>query len=171
MIKRVVLLAMLVITGLALETSVFGELTLTGTKSELMVLITVGVALTQGPSTGAMAGFVAGLASDLILGLPRGVGALTLTLTGYVVGRMRVLFQTPTAWMPIAMVTAATFFAVLFYGGFSILLGQTSLPMVRILRHAALASVYNALLTPFLYPVLRTVGGKLGPRSEEVLPS
>lgn len=167
--RRTILLALLGITGLALESSVFGEMTLNGTKPELLLLVTVAVSLSEGPLLGMTAGFAFGLLTDVVLGLPAGVTALTYTLAGYAVGRIRMQMQAPSAWMPIAMVALATLAAMLFYGAFSLVLGQESLPPGRVLRHAVQGALYNGLLTPFLYPMVRALGTRLRPRAAEVL--
>ena len=112
--RRTLLLALLAVTGLALETSALGGMTLNGTKPELLLLVTVALALSEGPLLGMTAGFTFGLMTDVVLGLPAGVTALTYTLAGYVVGRIRMQMQAPSAWMPIAMVAVATLISLLF---------------------------------------------------------
>lgn len=166
--KRTVLLFLLTVTGLALETSVFGTATLVGTKPELLLLMTVALAMGEGPAVGATAGFVMGLSTDLVLQLPAGVNALTFTLIGYVVGRVRARVTTPSAWLPIVMVCLATFLGVFFYAGFNYLLGETLMP-IRVLRAATLSSAYNGLLTPFVFPIVRALGARLRPRAPEIL--
>jgi len=167
--RRALMLVVLGITGLALETSIFGEMTLYGTKPQLLLLVTVAIALSEGPLLGMTAGFTFGLLTDMVLGLPAGVTALTYTLAGYVVGRIRMQMQAPSAWMPIGMIAFATLAAMLFYGAFSLVLGQESLPPGRVLRHAVQGALYNGLLTPFLYPLVRGLGARLRPRAAEVL--
>lgn len=167
--RRTFLVALLAVTGLGLQTSVFGEMTLNGSKPELLLVITVALALSEGATVGATAGFVLGLFGDLLLGLPAGINALTYTLVGYTVGTIRAKMQAPSAWMPIAMVSIATLTAVLFYGTFSLVLGQESLSPARVLRHAVQSAFYNGLLTPFVYPLVRALGGWLRPRAAEVL--
>lgn len=167
--RRGFLLALLTLTGLAFSTSVFGQATLTGTKPELLLLVTVAIAMTEGPGFGAVAGFVMGLMTDAVLQLPQGVSALTFTLVGYVVGRVRAHVQTPSAWLPIAMVTSATFAGVLAYAGFSLALGQVALAPSRVARAAVLAAVYNGLLTPFVYPLVRGLATRTRPSAGEVL--
>ena len=166
--KRAVLLTVLSLTGLAFQTSVFGSTTLMGSKPELLLLMVVALAMSEGPTFGTVAGFSMGLATDLVLELPQGLTALTYTVAGYVVGRIRAHVQTPVTWLPIVMVSMTTLGAVLFYGGFSQVLGAT-LPAQRVLRHALLASVYNALLTPFLFPLVRGLADRLRPRAAEVM--
>src|SRR5438034_869631 len=107
--KRTLLVTLLTLTGLALEMSLFGSATLDGVKPELLLLITVALAMGEGPAVGAVAGFVMGLSTDLVLQLPAGVTALEFTIIGYAVGRIRSQMQTPTTWLPIAMVCLASF--------------------------------------------------------------
>lgn len=161
--KRALLLVVLTITGLAVETTILGRATLTGTKPELLLLMTVALAMGEGPAFGAVAGFFMGMATDAVLQLPAGVSALTLTLTGYVVGRIRAQLQHPSAFTPMLMISVATFAGVVFYGGFNFVLGEESLSLARIARHAALAAAYNALLTPFVFPVVRGLAARLRP--------
>jgi len=165
--KRTVLLFLLTITGLAFETSVFGRATLVGAKPELLLLMVVALGMGEGPAFGATAGFVMGLSTDLVLQLPAGVSALTFTIIGYVVGRVRAQVQSPGAWLPMVMVSIATFLGVLFYAAFSRVLGER-FGAVSVVRAAVLAAAYNCLLTPFVFPIVRTLGGRLRPRPSEV---
>jgi rod shape-determining protein MreD len=161
--KRAFLLSLLVITGLVIETSVLGEATLGGAKPQVLLVITVALAMGEGPALGAGFGFAAGLASDLMTGLPVGLTALTYTVVGYAVGAIRAQVQTPTAWLPAAMEFAATLGGMLLYGVLSLLLGQESLGGHTLVLNALLASCYSALLTPFLYPVVRGLGSRFRP--------
>jgi rod shape-determining protein MreD len=160
--KRAVLLALLAVAGLAIETSLLGSMTLWGARPELLLLFTVAIALGEGPSFGMTAGFVLGIATDVTLQKPQGVTALTFMLVGYAVGRVRAQMQTPSAWLPMAMVFLATFAGVLFAGGFAVVL-RAGPPGLLILRDAALAAVYNALLTPFVFPLVRALSSRLRP--------
>lgn len=129
---------------------------LLGAKPELMYLVTVLLAMMEGPSSGAIGGFSAGMAQDFLLNQPKGITALTLTLVGYVVGMARQYIVTPSPLLPVLLVAGATFGGVLFYGFVAFLLGQLA-GVGFLLRTALLASVYNAALTPILYPALRRV--------------
>jgi len=163
--KRTFLLGLLVITGLVIETSVLGEATLVGAKPQVLLVITVALAMGEGPALGAGFGFTAGLASDLLTGLPAGLTAITYTIIGYAVGAVRAQIQTPTAWFPAAMEFAATLGGVMLYGALSILLGQQSVAPREFVLNAVFSAAYSALLTPFLYPVVRGLGSRLRPAS------
>ena len=60
-------------------------------------------------------------------------------------------------FLPVLLVAGATQAGVLFYGFESCLLGQFPGGLLFLLRTAALSALYNALLTPLLYPILRRV--------------
>ena len=160
--KRAILLFLLATTGLVVETAVLGVATLDGSKPELLLLMTIALALNEGAAFGATAGFVLGFATDIFLGLPKGVSSLIFTAVGFGVGRARAQMSAPTAWLPIVMVAGATLGGVLAYGGFGMLLGE-NVSSRELLRHATLSAAYNALLTPFVFPIVRALGERLRP--------
>jgi rod shape-determining protein MreD len=167
--RRTLLLALLTVSGLALQTAVFGQITLTGTKPELLLLVTVALAMNEGPGFGAVSGFVTGLATDAVLNLPQGLTSLTFTVVGYTVGKVRAHVQRPSAWLPITMVTASTLAGLLLYGAFAIALGAQAASASRLLRAALLAALYNGLLTPFVFPLIRGLATRTRPGAGEVL--
>ena len=144
-----------VVTALLLQSTVFAQVKLAGAQPELMYLVTVVMAMLEGPTTGALAGFSAGLGQDFLLNQPKGITALTLTIVGYAVGQVRQYIVTPSPALPVVLVAAATFGGILFYGFVSFLLGQLGTGFLFLLRTALLSAVYNAVLTPLLYPLLK----------------
>lgn len=169
MIRRAALVLALGVTGLALQTSMFGGLTLTGTKPELLLLLALALAISDGPVQGASAGFVFGLLTDAVLERPAGVSALTFTLAAYGVGRLRAQLQTPSAWLPTIMISVTTVVAVLAYGGFHAVLGEPIASPLRLVRHSVLAGAYNALLTPLIFPIVRGLASRTHQRATEVM--
>jgi rod shape-determining protein MreD len=155
-VRRALAWTAVVVTALLLQSTAFAQVKLLGAKPELMYLVTVLLAMMEGPSSGAIGGFSAGMAQDFLLDQPKGITALTLTLVGYVVGMARQYIVTPSPLLPVLLVAGATFGGVLFYGFVAFLLGQLS-GIGFLLRTAFLASVYNAALTPILYPALRRI--------------
>lgn len=155
--RRTVPLIIVVFTALLLQTTAFSELTLGGAKPELLYLITILVALLEGPTSGLVVGFSGGLAQDFLLNQPKGITALTLTLVGYVVGQARTYIVTPSPWLPVILVGGGTFGGVVFYALVNFLLGQLDVGWLYAFRVAILSGLYNALLTPIVYPILRRV--------------
>ena len=146
-----------VLTALLLQSTVFSQIELFEAKPELTYLITVILAMIEGPSAGASGGFAAGMAQDFLLNQPKGITALTLTLLGYSVGMIRQYIATPSPALPVLLVTGATAGGLLFYGLVSFLLGELDVGWGFLVRVAVLSSLYNGILTPLAYPVLRRV--------------
>lgn len=147
----------MILTSLLLQSTVFAQVKLAGAKPELMYLITVVLAMIEGPSSGAIGGFAAGMAQDFLLNQPKGITALSLTLVGYSVGMIRQYIVTPSPFLPVLLVAGATAGGILFYGIVAFLLGQLAVGLGFLLRTAVLSALYNAALTPIFYPVLRRV--------------
>ncbi len=153
--RRSFTLAVVIVTALLLQTTVFADIRLLGARPELMYLLTIVFAMLEGPSSGAITGFVGGMAQDFLLNEPKGITALTLTLVGYAVGLLRQYVVSPSPVLPVVVVACGTFCGVLFYGLVSFLLGQFDSTALYLFRVAGLSAGYNAILTPLVYPVLR----------------
>lgn len=153
--RRTLLLVVVVLSALLLQTTVFADIRLLGARPELMYLLTIAFAFLDGPSAGAVTGFAGGMAEDFLLDQPKGITALTLTLLGYAVGMIRQYVVSPSPLFPVFLVAGGTFAGLLFYGVLSFLLGQLDVSALYLVRIAALSALYNAILTPLLFPVLR----------------
>ena len=154
--RRALSWTVVVLTALVLQSTLFSQVTLAGVKPELVYLLTIVLAFLEGPASGAVAGFAGGMAQDFLLNQPKGITALTLTLVGYAVGMIRQYIVTPSPLLPVALVGGATVIGVLFYGAVAFLLG-VDVGSGYLVKAALLSGVYNAVLTPILYPVLRRV--------------
>lgn len=164
--RRPLAWAAVLITALLLQSTAFSQVKLGGAKPELMYLVTIVLAMLEGPQTGAIGGFAAGMAQDFFLNQPKGITALTLTLLGYLVGMIRPFITVPSAALPVVLVGLATAVGVLFYGFVAFLMGQLDEGILFLLRTSLLAAIYNAILTPIFYPVLRRVAE--GSRTKKV---
>jgi rod shape-determining protein MreD len=162
--RRVLLLGLVMMTGLLLETTLLGGMTLGGTQPELVLLIVVALGMAEGPAAGAVAGFVGGFATDMLLDLPKGLSSLVFTSVGYAVGALREHYEGTTAWLTIIIAGLATAAGVIGYGAVSVLFGLDGLVPIEVVRHAGLAAVYSMLLAPFVLPAIRRLGERLRPR-------
>ena len=155
--RRVLAWIAVVVTALLLQSTIFAQIELGGSKPQLLYLVTIVLAVLEGPSSGAVGGFSAGMAQDFLLNSPKGMTALTLTLVGYMVGTIRHYITTPSPALPTLLVGAGTAAGVIFYGFVSFLLGELPSGPLYVLRVAFLSAAYNAILTPLLFPLLRRV--------------
>jgi rod shape-determining protein MreD len=165
-VRRTLLLAAVIVTALLVQSTVFADVRLLGARPELMFLLTISFAILEGPSSGAITGFAGGMAQDFLLNQPKGITALTLTLLGYAVGLLRQYIVTPSPLLPVLLVAGGTFVGELFYGLVAFLLGQLDVTALYLVRVAALAAIYNAVLTPIVFPVLRRAAE--GSRSQRI---
>jgi rod shape-determining protein MreD len=163
-VRRVISWTAVVITALVLQSTVFATINLGGAKPELVYLVTIVLAFLEGPSSGALAGFAGGMAQDFLLNQPKGITALTLTLVGYAVGAVRLFITTPSPLLPVVLVGTATIAGELFWGLVSFLLGQLTVSATELVRTALLSGLYNAVLTPILFPVVRRLAEASRPR-------
>lgn len=157
MLRRSLALSAVIVTALLLQSTVFAQVKLLGVRPELMYLVTILLAIVEGPREGAIVGFAGGMAQDFLLNQPKGITALTLTLLGYTVGLARQYIVSPSPLLPTILVGVATFAGVIFYEILAFLLGQLSEPMLVSVRIALLAALYDAVLTPLVVPVLRRI--------------
>jgi hypothetical protein len=68
---------------------------------------------------------------------------------------LRQYIVSPSPLLPVLLVATGTFGGVVFYGVVSFLLGQLDTSWLYLFRVAALSGLYNAMLTPLLFPILR----------------
>jgi rod shape-determining protein MreD len=163
----VLALTAVVVTALLLQSTVFADLKLLGVRPELLYLVTIVIALLEGPNEGLVFGFFAGLAQDFLLNEPKGLTALTLTLLGYAVGLARQYIVSPSPLVPTIGVAIGTATGIGFYEVVSFLLGEYHQQVTFTVKVALLAALYNAVLTPILYPLLRRVS--IGSRPRRVV--
>jgi rod shape-determining protein MreD len=163
-IRRVVSIGAVVITALLLQSTVFFRLQLLGVRPELLYLVTIAIALLEGPNEGATVGFVSGLAQDFLMNEPKGLTALTLTLLGYGVGMFRQFIVSPSPLVPTIVVGVGTAVGIAFYEIVSVLLGNFHEDTAYGVKVALLTAAYNAVLTPILYPLLRRITEGSRPR-------
>ena len=153
--RRVLAWSAVIVLALVLQSTVFAQFTLAGARPELVYVVTIVLAMLEGPSSGAIGGFAAGMAQDFLLNAPKGITALVLTLLGYVMGMVRQYIVTPSPALPVLLVASGTLLGILFHGFVSFLLGQLGVDWLYLIRVALLSALYNALLTPLFYPLLR----------------
>jgi rod shape-determining protein MreD len=153
--RRLLAFGIVIVTALLLQTTIFSEIQLFGAKPQLLYLVTVVIAMIEGPRDGAIVGFAGGMAQDFLLNQPKGITALTLTLLGYAIGMARQYIVTPSPLLPTILVAVGTFAGSFFYGLVRFLLGLPDLGIAHLTRISLLTGLYGAILTPLLFPLVR----------------
>jgi rod shape-determining protein MreD len=157
--RRALGTSLLILTALIIQTTLLPHLALFKVVPDLMLVVVICVGLVRGPSSGALAGFAGGMLRDLLLDAPTGLSALAYLTVGYVVGAVRPYVQSSSVVVPLAGVFTGSVVGTAFYTVLALLLGVPAQPLDRLAQVILLTGVYNTLLVPFAYPVVRRVAG------------
>jgi rod shape-determining protein MreD len=133
---------------LALQRSVFIEVTVDGVIIQVVLALAAATGAAGGSERGAIAGFVLGVMYDMLEGLPIGSTAITMTLAGTVAGLLAVIVADPHWWL--AMIFTALGAAV----------GEIMVPVVRLFT--GVANPFEPRLT-LVVPVVAVSAAALSP--------
>lgn len=160
MTGRLVLRTLVVVAALLLVQFTVGlDLRVAGAHAELMWLLPVAAGLAAGPRVGAVVGFVAGIAVDLLLPTPFGLSALVGCLLGAGVGRVTATMDVDEWWVAPLVAAIGSAGAVLCYAVLGAVLGQGQMLRVDLGAVVGVVAVVNALVAR---PAGRLVGWALG---------
>ena len=107
---RVLMVALLLGLAAVVQTVVLTAIPFPAATPDLVLLVVVGLALVQGPNSGAVIGFAGGLLLDVVPPADGAVGrwALVLCLVGWFAGRASDAVE-GSAFLPLLVVVAASF--------------------------------------------------------------
>jgi rod shape-determining protein MreD len=140
-------------------------LTFLGVIPQLVLVVVVSMAWSGGERVGVVTGFAAGLLLDLLT-LPQSITGLysfIYTLVGFGVGFFRAYVPAESVWTPVFTVAIATAVAEFGYSVMNILMGQKWVGVGFSAKVAGFVVLYNTLLTPFVYPLVRRIADKYSP--------
>jgi rod shape-determining protein MreD len=171
-LTRIARLTLLLVAIVIVQTTILPYLRVFGVVADLGLVATAAVAYREGPETGAIFGFAAGLSMDLFLQTPLGLSALAYALTGYLIGILQGGLLRSAWWVSPVLGGLGGLIGGLLFIGIGALVGQEQLFVLRSLRVVLLAGVYDALLAPIMFPIVsyavrgerpRTAGEISGP--------
>jgi len=158
--RRSVRLAGLVVFVVIVQVTVFPHLRLFGVVPDLGLLLALAVGYQEGPEAGAIVGFAAGFGFDLFLETPLGLDALTYALVGYTIGVLESgLFRSPR-WMPSFLGAAGGLAGGLLFIALGVLVGLDAVKGTQGLVTISYAALYDAILAPFVFFLVRWVLGR-----------
>jgi rod shape-determining protein MreD len=155
-VTRVVLLSVLVVI---VQVAVFPHLRLFGVVPDLGLLLALAVGYQEGSELGAIAGFLTGFGFDLFLETPLGLNALTYAIVGYTIGVLEAGLMRSPRWLPSFLGFVGGLAGGLFFIAIGVLAGVDAVKGTQGVRTIALAAVYDALLAPFVFLLVRRVLG------------
>jgi rod shape-determining protein MreD len=117
-----------------------------GAHPDLLWLLPITAALLDGPETGAIVGFWAGLCFDLVLPTPFGLSALVGCVLGYATGTLTTAVDPRAAWLkPVAALTGSVAADMLF-AVLGAVLGQEQMVQISFLALAVMVGISSVVL-------------------------
>jgi rod shape-determining protein MreD len=154
MIRRI-RLALVIVVCVVLQTTLFTHLQVDGVAPDLGLVAVLAVAWENGPDSGAIYGFIMGLAVDLFLTTPLGLSALSFAITGYAVGVFQAGVVRTSPWLAPILGGVGGLFGGLVFITAGAIVGQPGMLSFDSLRIVIIASVYDAVIAPLVFPIVR----------------
>lgn len=164
MTRRIVSAAVALLAAFVLQVGVAPYISIMGVSPNFFLLAVIGIALLGGANTGAVVGFLAGLLLDLVGTGAVGPMALSLSVTGFVVGLLDQHLFAEGWLLPVTILGTASVVSEILYFVILIILG-TEVPFFLTLGTLVIpTSLYTALLSLLFYPpISRFVSRERGP--------
>jgi rod shape-determining protein MreD len=150
---------LVLLTAIVLQAAVVSRLDVFGAHADILVLVPIAVALVDGPERGAMAGFVAGLAVDLLSTTPFGLTALAYSVVGFVVGAFQHGMLRNSVVLPIASAVLGAALGVVLWAVAATVVGVEGLLDTDLLVIVAVVSVSAGILVKPAVRIARWVDG------------
>ncbi|MDP9022401.1 MAG: rod shape-determining protein MreD [Actinomycetota bacterium] len=166
---RVAVTGLLLFSAALLQTTVLPHLSIAGYRPDLLLLVTALFAFRDGPVTGVVLGFAAGLLNDLLLVQSAlGLSAVVFTGVGYAVGVVRPYLAPASITAPLAVAFVSAIVATAGYGLLSRLLGDPHYTVALVAQASLLVGLYNTMLTPPVVAVVSALSSRF-PRERVAL--
>jgi rod shape-determining protein MreD len=162
--RRPLLAVAAVLTALLLQVGVVNRLHLPGGHPDLVLVVLVSLALVGGPSYGAVVGFAAGFAADILPPADHTIGrvAFVYALVGYGAGLLEDA-EERSVIAAVAVVGVGSAASVLMFAGVGALLGDARITSTAV-GHVLVASViYDVVLAPFIVPLVSGAARRVEP--------
>lgn len=149
--------SLVVFVALVLQVSFVARLSAFGARADLLMLVTVAAGVAGGSDKGAVVGFCAGLAFDMVLNTPVGLSALVYTVLGYAVGTVQGSVMSSGWWVRPAGVAVASATGVVMYALLGEAIGQDMMSGTSLLVIVAVVALVNGALAPLAIRSMRWV--------------
>jgi rod shape-determining protein MreD len=138
--------ALVIFIVLMVQQTVMVALRIGGAHPDLLWLLPITAALLDGPETGAIVGFWAGLSFDLVLPTPFGLSALVGCLLGYSVGALTSAADPRATWLKPVAALAGSVAADMLFAVLGAILGQGEMVQVDFLALIVVVGISSVVL-------------------------
>ncbi|HVT19894.1 MAG TPA: rod shape-determining protein MreD [Mycobacteriales bacterium] len=162
--QRILLRLAVVITVVLAQVTVVNRMHLPLGGPDLLVVVVVAFALVGGSQRGAVLGFFAGLAADVMppTGHFAGELAFAYTVVGYLAGMLEAGEESSVLTI-IGVVAGASVAVVLLFAALGDTLGNAHISGGATLHALAGTVVYDVVLAPFVVPLISAAARRLEP--------
>jgi len=162
--RRPLLAVAALLTALLLQVGVVNRLRLPGGHPDLVLLALVSLALVGGPTYGAVAGFAAGFAADIVPPADHTIGRLALVyaLVGYGAGLLEDA-EERSVLAAVGVVAVGSAAAVVLFAGVGALLGDPRVDASSVGHALAATVLYDVVLAPFIVPLVSGAARRVEP--------
>jgi rod shape-determining protein MreD len=157
-------IVLLVVVTLIIQSTIGLDVRIAGAHPDLMLLLPIVFGIAGGPEDGALVGFLAGMAADLLLPTPLGLSALVDCLVGFAVGASTGTLTLEIWWIPPFIGVAGSVVGVLAYAVLGAVLGDPQFLRVDLVAIVAVVAVTNGVLAN---AAARAARWALGPTSSD----
>jgi len=148
--KTLVRYTLLVVTAAILQRALFAELRIDGVAPDALLVLAVAAGVAGGTDRGATIGFFSGLALDLMVTTPFGLGAVSYLAAGALAGALETSIVRSARWLTMAIGALSAVVGVGLFALFGTLLGQAQMLGEHLLVVMAVVGVSTAILVlPF----------------------
>jgi len=148
-----------VLTMAVLQIGIAPNFMFFGVIADFMLLAAIAAGVAAGPQRGAVVGFFAGLAYDLMRPGPLGLSALAFSLVGFAVGSLLVSVLQVRRWLAAGIVVVATMVGELTAAVGAQLFGGETLANPRLWTIVVVTGLVNGALSFVVLPVARWAEG------------
>jgi rod shape-determining protein MreD len=154
MMSRVLPTAAAILVAALLQVGFAPYISIAGVVPNVLLIVVVTLALVEGPSEGAWAGFVAGMLFDLLGYGPVGPMALVLTAIGYMAGLLHENMFAESWLLPLTVLAIASLASALAYGLVLNMLGAGGPLFPTFFTKMIPEALYDTILALLVYPWL-----------------
>ena len=162
--RRPLLAVAAVLTALLLQVDVVNRLRLPGGHPDLVLVVLVSLALVGGPAYGAVVGFAAGFAADILPPADHTIGRLAFVyaLVGYAAGLLEDA-EERSVFAAVAVVALGSAASVLLFAGVGALLGDARIGASAVTHALSAGVIYDVVVAPFIVPLVSGAARRVEP--------
>jgi len=144
--KAFVRYGLLIVTAAILQRGLFSLLRVEGGVPDALLVLAVAAGIVGGSERGATVGFFCGLALDLMLTTPFGLGAVSYLVAGALAGALETALVRSARWLTALVAAASAVVGLVFFAVLGTLLGRNDLLGRQLVASCLVVAVSTAIL-------------------------